>query len=521
MTNAVIYARYSSSGQREESIKGQLRECNSYAKRNGFTVIKEYTDSALSGTNDKRPAFQRMIADAKSGSFSVVIVWKLDRFARNRYDAAMYRNELKKAGVRIVSAMENISESPEGIILEGLMESLAEYYSANLSENIKRGIYDSALERKKTTRLLGYRRGPDGKYEIDPVSGPIVRRAFEEYAAGKPMPEIVEGLNADGLRTKDGTPFKRNTLRTVLRNEKYKGVYRYRDIVDPHGIPAIVSPELFDKVQKELANRAKNYTKRKTKTGATYLLTGKLFCGHCLAPMAGDSARSRSGEVYHWYTCPHNRYNPKTCTKKRVPKDWLEAEVLRILHTEILTDEFIEHAADAAVEYERHFDNNSELDGLRLELKQTENKIRNVSAAIATGVITKTLPEMLAELEKQREQIETAIIKKSAGVHEFSRDAIVAYLHELKALSHKDAGSQRHLINACIKSIYVFDTDDPDSLRLVINMNYFDNDAEINHEEIVRIVSSPLHFAVTSRTTVHGRRLLLVRTIKKPAVLMG
>jgi septal ring factor EnvC (AmiA/AmiB activator) len=237
--------------------------------------------------------------------------------------------------------------------------------------------------------------------------------------------------------------------------------------------------------------------------------------------MAGDSARSRSGEVYHWYTCPHNRYNPKTCNKKRVPKDWLEAEVLRILNTEILTDEFIEHAADAAVEYEKHFDNNSELDGLRLELKQTENKIRNVSAAIATGVITKTLPEMLAELEKQREQIETAIVKKSAGVHEFSRDAIVAYLHELKALSHKDAGSQRHLINACIKSIYVFDTDDPDSLRLVINMNYFDNDAEINHEEIVRIVSSPLHFAVTSRTTVHGRRLLLVRTIKKPAVLMG
>ena len=517
MNNAVIYARYSSSGQREESIKGQLRECNAYAKRNGLQVIKEYTDSALSGTSDKRPAFQRMIEDAKKGGFSVVIVWKLDRFARNRYDAAMYRNELKKSGVRIVSAMENISESPEGIILEGLMESLAEYYSANLSENIKRGLYDSALERKMTFRTFGYRRGPDGKYEIDPVSGPIVRRCFEEYADGKPMPAIIEDLNADGFRTAKGSEFKRNSLRAMLRNEKYKGVYRYRDIVDPNGIPAIVSPELFDKVQKELAIRSKSYTKRKTKTGATYLLTGKLYCGHCLSPMAGDSARSRHGTIYHWYSCPRNRYKPKTCEKRRIPKDWIESEVLRILNTEILTDEFIQHAADAAVEYEKHFDNDSELDGLRMELKQTENKIRNVSAAIATGVITKTLPEMLAELETQREQIENTIAKKSVGVSEFSREAVVAYLNELKALSHKNAYSQRFLINACIKSIYVFDTDDPGALRLVINMNYFDNDAEINHEEIVRIVSAPLHLNVTTRTTVHGHRLLLVRTIKKAA----
>lgn len=513
--NAVIYARYSSSGQREESITGQLRECNAYAKRNGYTVINEYTDSALTGTSDKRPAFQRMISDAKTGNFSAVIVWKLDRFARNRYDAAMYRNELKKAGVRIISAMENISESPEGIILEGLMESLAEYYSANLSENIKRGLYDSALERKMTFRTFGYRRGADGRYEIDPVSGPIVRRCFEEYAAGKPMPAIIEDLNADGVRTAKGREFRRNSLRAMLRNEKYKGVYRYRDVYDEHGIPPIVTPELFDKVQKELAVRSKSYTKRKTKTGATYLLTGKLYCGHCLSPMAGDSARSRHGTIYHWYSCPRNRYKPKTCEKRRVPKDWIESEVLRILNTEILTDEFIERAADAAVEYEKRFDNNSELDGLRLELKQTETKIKNVSAAIATGVITKTLPEMLAELERQREQIETAIAKKTAGVQEFSRDAVVAYLRELKALSHKDAGSQRQLLNACIKSIYVFDTDNPDELKLVINMNYFDNDAEINHSEIVRIVSAPLHLHGTSRTLVHGRRLLLIRTIKK------
>ena len=213
MSNAVIYARYSSSGQREESIAGQLRDCHAFAKRTGYTIINEYTDSAITGKTDKRPAFQKMIKDAESGLFSAVIVWKLDRFARNRYDSAIYRNKLKRCGVRIISAMENISDSPEGIILEGLMESLAEYYSANLSENVRRGLYDSALERKKTGRTFGYRKGPDGRYEIDPVSAPIVRRIFEEYASGTPMPDIIAGLNADGLRTINGGEFKTNSIR--------------------------------------------------------------------------------------------------------------------------------------------------------------------------------------------------------------------------------------------------------------------------------------------------------------------
>lgn len=517
MTPAVIYARYSSSGQREESIVGQLRECNAYAARNDLTVIREYTDSALTGTNDKRPAFQQLIKDAKTGSFAVVIVWKLDRFARNRYDAAMYRNELKKAGVKIVSATENISDSPEGIILEGLMESLAEYYSANLSQNVKRGLYDSALERKKTARTYGYRRGQEGRYELDPVTAPIVRKIFEEYARGVPMPDIIDELNAAGVRTVMGGEFKRNSLRKMLRNEKYKGVYRYRDIYDEHGIPPIVSPELFDTVQKELQNRARNFTNRKNKKSPVFLLTGKLYCGYCLSPMVGDSARSANGNVYYWYTCQNVKKTPRTCEKRRVNKEWIETEVLRILNTEILTDEFIEKAATAAVEYESKYDNNSEIDALRMELKQTEAKIRNVSAAIATGTITKTLPAMLADLEQQREQLEATIAQKSVGISAFNRDAVVAYLHELKNLSYKHAGSQRQIIKACIKSVYLFDTEKKDEQRVVININLFDDNAEINHEYVVRLVTPELSRGDAIRTVIKDRRLLLVRTIKKAA----
>ena len=164
---AVIYARYSSSGQREESIEGQLRECRAWAARNGFRIIGEYTDKALTGRTDKRPDFQRMLKDAERGVFKAVICWKIDRFARNRYDSATYKYKLKKNGVRVYYAKEAIPEGPEGIILESVMEGYAEYYSENLSQNIKRGNYDSALERKTLGyKLLGLRKAPESLQKI-------------------------------------------------------------------------------------------------------------------------------------------------------------------------------------------------------------------------------------------------------------------------------------------------------------------------------------------------------------------
>ena len=180
----VIYARYSSSGQREESIEGQLRECREYARRNGMTVVGEYVDKALTGRTDTRPDFQRMLRDSERGIFQAVICWKIDRFARNRYDSAIHKYKLKKHRVRVFYAKESIPDGPEGIILESVMEGYAEYYSENLSQNVKRGNYDSALELKTLGRtLLGLRKGADGRFEIDPATAPVVRRIFEEYAA--------------------------------------------------------------------------------------------------------------------------------------------------------------------------------------------------------------------------------------------------------------------------------------------------------------------------------------------------
>ena len=179
----VIYARYSSDNQREESIEGQLRECKEFAQRQGITLLNTYIDRALSAKTDHRPDFQRMIQDSAKGLFDVVLVWKLDRFARNRYDSAHYKAILKKNGVKVVSAKEPIAEDSTGILLESLLEGYAEFYSADLSEKVIRGMTDNALKCKYNGGSLpiGYTVDENQFFQIDPVTGPAVLEAFTRY----------------------------------------------------------------------------------------------------------------------------------------------------------------------------------------------------------------------------------------------------------------------------------------------------------------------------------------------------
>ena len=194
---AVIYARYSTDSQREESIEGQIRECTAYAEKNGFTVVKHYIDRAISAKTDNRPQFQQMIKDSERGIFDIIIVWKLDRFARNRYDSARYKTQLKRNGVKLVSATEVISAGPEGIILESVLEGYAEYYSADLSEKVIRGMTENALKGKFSGGAIpfGYTINADRRFEIDPLTAPFVAEAFQRYNDGQTMREIRDWLN--------------------------------------------------------------------------------------------------------------------------------------------------------------------------------------------------------------------------------------------------------------------------------------------------------------------------------------
>ena len=255
---AVIYARYSSDNQREESIEGQLRECLAFANKIGVTVIEHYIDRALTAKTDNRPDFQRMIRDSAKRCFDMVIVWKLDRFSRDRYDSAHYKHLLKKNGVKVVSATENISDGPEGIILESMLEGMAEYYSAELSVKIKRGLTENALKAKVNggQNPFGYYVDENQKLSINKSEAPIVVEIFTMYEQGKTIKEIVQYLNSKGLQTKYGNGFSYNIVQYMLSNRRYIGDYKYADIVIPDATPAIIDKGLFERVQQRLkANR--------------------------------------------------------------------------------------------------------------------------------------------------------------------------------------------------------------------------------------------------------------------------
>ena len=279
---AVIYARFSCDKQREESIEGQIRECMAFARNKGYTVLKNYVDQAISARTDDRPQFRQMIGDARAHGFDVVIVWKVDRFSRSRYDALKYKAILKKNGVKLVSATETISDGPEGILLESVLDGLAEYYSVDLSEKVVRGMTENVLNGKSNGGQLtfGYAK-KDGKIVIDEHDAAVVREIFRLYTTTSVTSHcLVKVLEERGLTRKNGKPLCSGTINHILRNERYCGIFKFREIVNKTtGYPRIIDDETFNRAQDKLS-----YNRKQTGThtaNTPYALFGKVYCGYC------------------------------------------------------------------------------------------------------------------------------------------------------------------------------------------------------------------------------------------------
>lgn len=405
-----IYARYSSDSQREESIEGQLRECREYADRNGMTVVGSYIDRALSAKTAARPEFQRMIKDSAKGLFEIVLVWKLDRFSRDRYDSAHYKHILKKNGVKVVSAKEHISEGPEGIILESMLEGYAEFYSAELSEKIHRGQKENALKGKNNGGgiPLGYALDKQTqKLIIDPETAPLVAEIFTRYADGETVRSMIEDFNARGLTTRKGKPFSMSSFNALLKNRKYIGEYWYQDVVIPGGVPAIAPEELFCRIQQRMEKnkRAPAHTKAKE---SEFLLTTKLFCGKCERMMVGESGKSHTRAMHYYYKCG-NAKRKKGCDKKAVKKDWIERAVVRLTMIRVLDEGKINRIIDALLALQERED--VSIPALRRQLIETEKGIENLVNAIQQGILTASTKQRLEELEKQKEELSLSIAR--------------------------------------------------------------------------------------------------------------
>ena len=299
MKKAVIYARYSCDNQTEQSIEGQLRVCRDYAERNNILIIDTYVDRAMTGTNDLRPDFQRMMKDSSKKQWNYVLVYKLDRFSRDKYETTIHKHTLKMNGVKVLSAMENIPDSPEGIILESLLEGMNQYYSAELSQKVKRGMYETRRKGHYQGGWLPYGYRIEGRNIVaDEEQAEVVRYMFEQYSMGVYVSTIISNLTARGILNK-GKPFVPNTVYNILKNEKYSGVYRRGEEVIDNMYPQIVPQPLFDAVrQKVIKNQ---FGKRSVKV--VYLFRDKMICGYCGNPVSAETGTARGGEIVRYYKC--------------------------------------------------------------------------------------------------------------------------------------------------------------------------------------------------------------------------
>lgn len=449
----VIYARFSSSNQREASIDQQESACRSYAARNGLTVLRVYADRALTGRTDQRPQFQQMIRDSSAGDFAIVLVYSLDRFSRDRYDAAVYKHQLKQHGVRVTSATEPITDDPAGILMESVLEGLAQYYSAELAQKIRRGYEDNAKKLIAPGSVpFGYQRTSDGKYAIVPSEAETVREIFRRVAAGEMYADIARDLNDRGIKTSKGAAWNKNSFRAMLQNVRYTGTYLTKYNIVENAIPQIITKEMFYQVQSLLPDRKP--VRRRTENGY-YTLSGRLFCGSCGKPMTGVSGTSRNGSLCYYYACAGHREH--TCSQGNVRRDNLEEQIASALWDDVLSDDCIEWMAHETAARQRKDFPREDMDLVQSELDQVKKEKANVLRAIAAGIFTDGTRDLLLSLERREADLSACISSASSVADKLpTAEDIRSYLELFREGSPEQPFSRQGILDAFVTRVNLY-----------------------------------------------------------------
>lgn len=481
---AAAYGRYSSHLQNEQSIEGQFTDIYAKAKRENYIIIKEYVDQAMTGRNDNRPAFQQMIEDSKKGIFKAVFVWSIDRFARNRYLAAIYKHELRKNGVKLLYAAENIPDGPEGIMLEGILESAAEYFSEYNAQKSMRGKRETALKGKYNGGgvLWGYKIDKNNHYIIDRKVSPIIKDIFEQYASGVSSVKIAENLNNSGIKTMLETFWDNRKVLQVLRHKAYGGFYCWSDYCLENKIPAIVDKKIFEMVQDKMKkNKAKAAT---FKAKEYYILSGKLYCGKCDSRMVGNRSRTsrKTNEKTCYYICSGKKLY-KNCDLKSFRKEYIEEIVINEIKN-FLTDssalEKIAEKINTLVEKESSTFKMS--DALKAQLNDVKKSLKNLLYAIENGIISETTQNRLSELEAQKKDLTLKIRQEELNEQKpiISKEQILFFLERFKNSDTNDINTKEMLVETFVNRIYI----DENYLRIIFNISDENNERKINLKTI-------------------------------------
>lgn len=481
--NAAVYARYSSDNQREESIDAQIHAIEDWAISNNITIAKIYVDEAKSATTDNRPQFLQMMRDAESEIFQCVVVHKLDRFSRDRFDSAYYKRHLKRHGIKLFSVLEHLDDSPESIILESVLEGMAEYYSKNLAREVMKGLKENAMQCKHTGGLppLGYDLTPEKTYKINETEAQAVKMIYTMYLNGEGYSKIIDALAEQGIKTKRGKAFGKNSLYSILSNEKYTGTYIYgralrvrnngkvRDVIRsdddiikiPGGMPEIVPRETWEQVREKMEIGKRRAGQNRAKR--VYLLSGKIICGKCGYAMVGKTGRmGRNKSIYSYYECSC-RKRTRNCDAKPINVDFVEEQVVNSLYNNLLSPQVIDQASQKIYDAAQasYGDLPLVLSRNMKELKKIETSINNMVDAIADGMYNPIMKTKMEELQQSKNQytIRIAEIKSELAIHDLSYQQIYDFLAMYQNIKQLPKNQQKKAISIFVNKVVVYENE--------------------------------------------------------------
>jgi len=483
------YARYSSNNQREESIEEQLLKIQEYAERNNIEIINQYTDFAKSGSKnvEKREAFMTMINDIEKGEIKVdyVIVYCLSRFMRNIYESAIYKKKLKDRNIRLISVTENLSDNPESIILESVLDAVNEYYSLNLSRETMRGLMFNAKQGLNAGGFapLGYKI-VEGKLVINEDERPIVELVFNRYVEGHSLMSIANELNDLGYRTRRGKLFKASSFSDLLSNEKMTGTYvynkrignsrgkkishQYKDeneiVKIPDCFEPIISKDVFKKAQE--IRQSKMYKGGRAKAKETYLLSGLIYCGECeprddgiLYSFSGNRRKGKDRPKYVSYRCSQRRYK---CQNKEIRKEYIEDYVLDELEKKIFTEKGIKYIVVGINKLlsQSNDENTSKIRSIEKNIKELDNQVDNILNAIKKGIFDDSFTEELNNLRLQKSRLVEKLDETRSSIkviEPVSSQSIKDMINEFKDyLTERNSVECKRLLHTFVNRVIVF-----------------------------------------------------------------
>jgi len=360
-------------------------------------------------------------------------------------------------------------------MVKSMLTGMAEYYSAELSEKVVRGMTENVLKGKYNggTIPIGFKVDEEKFFQVDPLKAPFVVEAFQRYNDGATMKELMNWLNDSGVTTNRNQKFTYNSVQKLLTNKRYIGENHFKDIVMPDSIPAIVDKDLFEEVQLKIKKNSRAPARHKAEDD--YLLTTKLFCGMCGAMMFGECGTGRNKVVHHYYKCSTAK-RFKTCKKKTVRKEWLEdlvvAETMKLIQDDAVIDAIV------AEVMELQDQENTTLPLLEKQMREVENGIENMLNAIQAGVLTNSTKLRLEKLEAQQKELEVRIAEEKIARPRLSENQVRFWLTRFRKLDPNVKSHRETLINTFVNAVYLYDE------KVLIIFNYKDGTKTITFDEI-------------------------------------